>query len=210
MKLSSILRQARNSEIKQLSAKDKTDEVLIDYVNLAVDAIYRKFDLAIEEAIITLVPGKTAYKLDGSDSDVTLSSSSEFMGIISASDEKGPIGVNDDVDEYGIFTIGFDTVQVPLTSEGGFISVIYKSYADEVVYVDDNGSAQEVDIRLPRGLMQAVLYYMGFKAHGSVSGIDGERNVYMSAFTRECQMALEEGIVPRDTISRDVGEKGFM
>lgn len=211
MKLSAIIRQARNSEVKQLSSKDKTDEVLIDYINLAVDALYRKFDLVMEEAIITLVPGKTIYSLDGTDADVSLGSSNELMGIVNATDERGPIAINDDVDEFSIYTIGFDSVQIPLTSEGSFISLIYKPYPELIEYVDSgDGSAVDVDVRVPRGLMQALLYYMGFKAHGSVNGIDGERNSYMSAFTRECQAAVEEGIVPRDAMSRDVKEKGFM
>ena len=211
MKLSTIIRQARNSEIKPISSKDKTDAVLIDYINLAIDALYRKFDLAMEEAIITLVPGKTLYKLDGTDTDVSLSSASEFMGILEAFDEQGKIGVNDDLDDFGVYTSGFDSVQIPMVETGSYVSLIYKAYPAEVVYVDSgSGVAEEVDIRVPRGLMQAVLYYMGFKAHGSVNGIDGERNGYMAAFNRECQSALEEGIVPRDSLNRDVAEKGFM
>ena len=61
MKLSTIISQARSGELKSLSSKDKTDEVIVNYINLALIALYSRFTLRTEEAIVALADGKTLY-----------------------------------------------------------------------------------------------------------------------------------------------------
>ena len=92
MRLRSIINNARNRELRQLSSKDKTDEVLVGYINLAMLALYSRFQLRTEEIVLNLKSGKTVYKLDGTDPDVykegMLFEDNDVMAIIKAFDEE--------------------------------------------------------------------------------------------------------------------------
>ena len=57
MLLTTILSQARSAELKPLSEKDKTDEVVIGYLNLALVALYSRFFIKTQEALIVLEKG---------------------------------------------------------------------------------------------------------------------------------------------------------
>lgn len=54
MRLSKIITSARNRELRQLSAKDKTDEIIVGYINLAILALYSRFQLRTEEVVLKL------------------------------------------------------------------------------------------------------------------------------------------------------------
>ena len=216
MKLSTILRKARSGELKSLSTKDKTDVVVIDFINTGLTALYSKFQLKTEEAIVTLSSGKTLYKLDGTDSDVNVSGlpieADTVLQIIEASDEVRTIGINDDDDEMGIFTPSYDSIQVPVATNGTYISLIYKTNPVLVEFIDvGDGTAEEAEIPLPAALEIQLLHYVGYRAHGSVNGeIGAENNTHLMRFESSCKEAARLGIVPTDTYSRDVTRKGFV
>lgn len=102
MKLSFLLEQARNGELAVFSDKDKTDDKIVGYINLALIALYSRFQLATEEAIVRLRPDipKTIYTMDSTDADVRVGGQAmqddQFMSIVSAYNEDGSeIVVND-------------------------------------------------------------------------------------------------------------------
>ena len=70
MRLKMIIANARNRELKNLSPKDKTDEVIVSYINIAMMELYSIFQLRSDELVLNLNTGKTVYKLDGTDPDV--------------------------------------------------------------------------------------------------------------------------------------------
>ena len=121
VKLSTIISMARAGELKSLSAKDKTDDVVINYINLALIALYGRFQLSTAEAIITLrhdIP-KTIYTLDSSDPDVVVENQpmrdDEFMSVLSVWNEDGTrAGLNDEKDPFSIYTISYKQLQIPL------------------------------------------------------------------------------------------------
>jgi len=220
MKLSFLLEQARSGELDAISKKDKTDRKVITYVNLAMIALYNRFQLATEEAIVTLRPDivKTVYTMDASDGDVTVSGAAmpdnDFMAIVAAFNEDGTeIKVNDEEDPLSIFTVAYNKVQIPLLGTNAYVSVIYRKNPTLITYVDDgDGNAEDVDIALPVQLLEAALHYIGYRAHGAINGeIAAENNTHFTRYIAACNLAETLGIITADDTSRiAVNKKGFV
>ena len=54
MRLKMIIANARNRELKNLSPKDKTDEVIVSYINIAMMELYSIFQLRSDELVLNL------------------------------------------------------------------------------------------------------------------------------------------------------------
>lgn len=226
MQLSFILDQARHGELASVSKKDKSDQVIVGYINLALIALYNKFQLSSQEAIITLRPdlNKVLYSMDGTDTDVEVLNGGllrpgSFMAIIVAYAEDGTIiNVNSDKDPKSIYTASYDLLQIPLLqdSEGNdisYVSIIYRENPELVAYVDDgNGNATDVDVKVPMQLLEAMLHYIGYRAHGAVNGnVRAENNTHYTRFLRACEEATMLGLLPQyDSTGPTVTEKGFL
>lgn len=220
MKLSFVLEEARSGELSSLSTKDKTDRKIVTYINLALIALYGRFQLATEEAIIRLRPDipKTIYTMSSTDADVSVGpramADDEFMSIVSAFDEDGSeITVNDTNDPKSVLTVSYNQVQVPLLAESGYISLIYRKNPTLVVFTDDgNGNALDTDVQLPLQLLEALLHYVGYRAHGALDGnINTEQNTHYMRFEQACKRAEELGVLTADdTMSKSVQLKGFV
>ena len=216
MRLSKIITSARNRELRQLSAKDKTDEIIVGYINLAMLALYSRFQLRTEEVVLNLKSGKTVYKLDGTDLDVykegRLFEDNDVMAIIKAFDEEKELSINKDNDPLSIFTISYDTVQVPFAATGEHIGLIYRASPIEVEYVDDGeGNAVDLDVKLPPQMLEAMLHHIGYSAHGSIDGnVQPETTTHLTRFERACDRLEILGLIPQDTIDMDTDRKGFL
>ena len=220
VKLSTIISQARSGELKSLSTKDKTDDVIVNYINMALIALYGRFQLATQEAIITLRPDipKTIYTMSSTDSDVkvagALMDDTEFMCISSVWNEDGTkAGINDEKDPTSVYTLSYNQIQVPLLAEGGFLSVIYRKNPTLIEYIDDGyTNATDTVVGIPLQLLEAMLHYIGYRAHGSLNGnINTENNTHYMRFDAACNMARELGVLtPDDVSSKSVIEKGFV
>lgn len=216
MKLSTVIRQARNGELRGMSLKDKTDEVVVDYINMAIIELHKRFTLHVDEAIITLRTAKTVYSLSSTDTDVTVNNlpmvDGTVMQIIEAYDEKGSIPINDDTNPFSIYTVAYNKVQVPITNIGSYISIIFRVNPELVVFVDaGQGTATEAEIDLPDSLLEPMLHYIGYRAHGSVDGnISAENNTHLMRFKASCNDIEAMGLLPSDVIARNVWSKGFI
>lgn len=216
MKLKSIIALARNRELKNLSDIDKTDEVIVGYLNLALIALYSRFQLRTEELVLNLRTGKTVYKLDGTDPDVyrdgVLFTGDDVMGLVKAYDEEGDISINKDNDPMSVFTVAYNKVQVPYAVDGEHIGLLYRAAPTEVVYVDDgSGNAVEAQVDLPMHMMEALLSHIGYSAYSSIDmNSEAETDKHMSRFDRACSMLEALGLVPTDALDLDVDRKGFM
>ena len=232
--LKDIIRQARSGELRSLSKKDKTDEVIVDYINLGLLEIYKRFQLETEEAIITMHTAKTLYRIDGTDSDVTIKSwngatfntitipEDDVLQITEAFDENGRVPINDDGDLLSVFTPSYDTIQVPITEDGSYISLIYKKNPQLVevsdLVIDADGSLDLNDattntykVKLPKTLLVPLLHYIGYRAHGAVEGeVNAENSTHLNRFEAACKRAEDLGAVPTDSTNRDVSVKGFI
>lgn len=219
MKLSFILDQARNGELKSLSTKDKTDEVIVGYINLALVALYSRFQLKTEEAIITLEtnPARTVYTLDSTDTAVRVNGASmpddDVMSIVDAFDESGRhVAINDEKDPFSIYTVSYNQVQIPLVNEGTYISIIYRKNPTLVTYTETNNVTDEKVVELPLQLLEPMLHYIGYRAHGAVDGkLNTENNTHYMRFEKSCERAQELGVLTADdVVGVSVTDKGFV
>lgn len=210
MKMSTIIKQARRGELSGLSDKAKTDEAIVDYVNRALVAIYNRFQLRMEEAIIALKDNKTIYRLDGNDTDVSMASVDSFIAIVEAYDEDGRIGINDESDDRSILTVSYNSVQIPLTRTGNYVSILYRAGADEIDYDTLTESGFD-NVPLPNSLMDALLNYVAYVAHKSYDDPTQSNSInYLNLFNQACKEAENFGLVPVDSYHRDVEVKGFI
>ena len=218
MRLENIINTARNGELKSLSAKDKTNDVVIDYINTAVTALYNRFTLRTVTATITPTNGNTVFILsrscrDSSTSDVLVDyGRREFNKVISIVDNLGnKYSINNDNDIATIMMPSYDTVVIPsldnLPAEFVNFIVVIGVVPLEIPLDADLGTRVDV----PRFLLEAMLHYIGYRAHGSVDGnIDGENNTHLMRFVAACNSVEELGLVPTDNTVRNVTTKGFI
>lgn len=220
MKLSFILSQARNGELAGLSQIDKSDEKVIEYINLGLIALYTRFQLVTEEAIISLhaMPAKTIYTLDSTDPDVQVNGAAmptdDCMVILEAYGEGGSrIPINDDTNPLSLFTVAYNKLQIPLLEDNTYISIIYKKNPTMVQFIDaGQGAATETNVELPTVLLEPLLHYIGYRAHGAVNGsVQTENSTHYTRYEASCNKVLEMGGLPVDDNSTTaLYRKGFL
>lgn len=220
MKLSLLLDQLRTGELDSLSKKDKTDQKIVTYINMGLIALYSRFQLATEEAIVTLRPdiAKTTYTLNSTDADVNVNghamTDDEFMSIVAAYNEDGTtINVNDDKDPGSIFTVAYNKLQIPILEDNAYVSIIYRKNPTLVVFVDDgSGGAVDADVALPMQLLEPICHYVGYRAHGAVDGkLTTENNSHYTRYDAACKRVEQLGaITADDTTMSTVRSKGFI
>jgi len=218
MTANEVLTLAKAGELLQLSPAIKdSNDVLIGYLNLGMIELYKRFMLRTDEAIITLVDGKTIYKLDGTDADVAMDGSMLYliaaygdgtdMSDYSTDDVRLPINEEDNL--LSINTVSYNEVQVPLITPGAFISLIYVVKPDKVTAL-----TLDAELDMPDQFVEPLLHYLGYRAHGSMDGnIQTESNTHYMRFEASCNRLKElgVGITPDDISMRNrLFDKGFV
>lgn len=216
MRLENIINTARNGELKSLSAKDKTNDVVIDYINTAVVALYNRFVLRTVTAKLTPVDGKLFYSFDRLSSDVRDGTivvdynKKEFNKLVNITDNLGnTYTVNDDNDTSTIKMPSYDSVVVPAEVPYNFeyYNLVVATVPTEIPIDSD----MDYIVDVPRFLLEAMMHYIGYRAHGSVDGnIDAENNTHLMRFVASCNAIEALGLIPMDNTSRYVTTKGFI
>jgi hypothetical protein len=208
MTANEVIALARAGELRQLSTAIKDDTTtLIGFINLGMLELYKRFVLRTDEAIITLVDGKVVYSLDGTDTDVEMGDG-DFMYLISAYGESDKIDdytfddkilpINEEDNIFSINTISYNKIQIPLITEGAFISIIYASKPTKVTSAN-----LDTELDIPDQFVKPLLHYLGYEAHGSMDGnVQDENNAHYLRFEASCNKLRELGIgIAPDDIS---------
>lgn len=203
MTIQDVIEYAKAGELSQIhTAEDNAD--VITYINLGLIELYKRFSLRYEEAIVTMRTDKTIYKLDGTDADVDVSS--DVSKIVEIYDENGSsLPINSETEALSINTPTWDTIQVPYPSNGDRLSIVYIAPPEKVITTTDK-------LQLPSVLLEALLHYIGYRAHGSIDGkINAENNTHYMRFEKSCEQARKDGFITSDDVTaRSVKEKGFL
>lgn len=197
MLISQVIDMARAGELSNLSDESFTDAKIISYINLGLIELYKRFQLRTAEALITMVADETNYLIDGTDINVKLEADApEVMAILEAYDESGAmLNINVENDEYGIMTPEYDLVQIPNPSDGEKIGILYLAAP---TYITTNTQK----LKLPMSLLEAILHYIGYRAHGSVDGnVQAENNTHYQRFEASVARAKMLGVVTQDDIA---------
>jgi hypothetical protein len=210
MTLGNVVDQLKYGELRSIAVKDD-NAAIVSYVNLALQALYNRFTLKTSEQLIPMYNNVVEYTL-----------ASDLMTIDGIYDENGDEFALDDVNSlFSIQQVDFETIQVPNPNTGATLSVVYKPSPTWLVYVDETSLTQNIPI--PPQLMEPLLHYVGYRAHGSMDGnIKSENNTHYMRFVASCDrieqlglvrkavvpahVSLAESISEIDTVYQDIGE----
>lgn len=187
MLVSEIVTQLKYGELRSVAVKDDLP-AMISYMNLAVIALYSRFKIIRNEQIIDLLDNVSIYNLN-----------LDILLIEAAYTELGEVSVNDDNDILGVFTPSFDTIQVPNAATGNQLSVLYVASPDPLVLDVDDAVTLAQNVRIPLALIEPLLHYIGYRAHGSMNGdIKAENNTHYMRYEASCKRVLELGLIRVD------------
>lgn len=207
MVVQDIIDIAKYSELNNLAVKNDVDAI-VAFINMGLLELHKRFPLSIEEHIVSLQEGVTLYSLP-SNFMYALEAYGEVDLTTGVLNEPNRIPINDVDDPESIFFPNFTQVQVPLTATGAYVSIIYVTKPVRIT-TDDLST----EISIPETLIDALLHYVGYRAHSGIRG-DGqaENNMYYARFERSCEKARELGVAyPLDSwkMSNRLLDRGFV
>lgn len=201
-----VINLIKYGEVTNLAIKNDT-AALLSFINMGVMELYKRFPLNVEEHIVDLEDNTVNY-------DLPL----DFMYPLEAYGEvpensQNPsaprISINDSDDPYSIFFPNYSQVQIPLVSSGDYVSIIYVTKPIPLTEADLN-----TDIGIPDTLIEALIYYVGFRAHTGIrSDGQSENNMHWIRFDQSCKKARELGVAyPLDswTMVDRLQNRGFV
>lgn len=202
-----IINMAKGSELRNIAvANDPT--TILSYINLGMIELYKRFPLSVKEYMIELVGDGSEYILP-----------SDLMYIVGAYGEVpegfdlvvNELPINEEENPLSVNTVSWNKVQIPGSVEGEFVSIIYVA-SPEMLVVDDDEAYLKFDIEIPPQMVEALLHYIGYRAHAAMDGnIQAENNTHYSRFEASCKRIEATGMFTSDDLSmatRDL--KGFV
>ena len=217
MTANEVIALAKVGELSKLSIAIKDDNtVLLGFINLGLVELYKRFPLKNDEAIVTLRDGKTIYKLDGTDTDVSMGE--PFMYLLGAYEDGTDndfsasalsLPINEEDNIYSVNSISYNSIQIPLVTTGAYISLIYVAKPTKVTTL-----TLDEELDLPDQMIEALLHYIGYRAHGAMdANIQTESNTHYMRFEASCTKLRElgVGIAPDDvSMNSRISMKGFV
>lgn len=197
MKISEVIEMAKYGELNQLVVKDDSPAI-ISFINLGLIELHKRFSISVKEYVVTLVEGQTIYTLPA---DLVLIDS-----VFAESGEE--ILINNEDDPLGVMTPSYNTIQVPNPEVGTAISIIYVAYPEYVTSPDE-------DLALPLTLLEALLHYIGYRAHSGIDTTSTESNqnqsIHYIRFDASCKKARELGVMSIDNpTNRKLKDRGYV
>lgn len=202
MTVRQIIDLAKSSELNGTVLANK-DDVILGFINLGVLELHKRFQLKLEEYIIELVDGQDVYTMP-----------SDYMWIVAAYGEidirstetVNVLPVNEEDNPLSINTIGWNKLQVPVSIEGAYVSIIY--VASPTVY-----TLTDETVDLPPQMIEALLAYIGYRANAAIdSGVQTEDSVWYQRFEHMCDKLREYGMVNSDDMfmNKRITTRGFV
>jgi len=205
MTVQNVIDMAVSSELKNIAVKDDTTSIL-NYINLGMIELYKRFPLKVEEWLVTLGDGVIEYTAPG-----------DLMWIVAAYGEVDEydtgntvitqLPINDEDNILSVNTISWNKVQIPGSISGSYVSIIYVA---SPVYITEADLVNEIE--LPAQLIEALLHYVGYRAHAAMDGnIQAENSTHYSRFEASCKRVESTGMFTSDTLDMsDRNLKGFV
>lgn len=202
MTVRQIIDLAKSSELNGTVLANK-DDVILGFMNLGVLELHKRFQLKLEEYIIELVDGQDVYTMP-----------SDYMWIVAAYGEVdirstetvNVLPVNEEDNPLSINTIGWNKLQVPVSIEGAYVSIIYVASPTAYTLTDET-------VDLPPQMIEALLAYIGYRANAAIdSGVQTEDSVWYQRFEHMCDKLREYGMVNSDDMfmNKRITTRGFV
>jgi len=204
MTLQDVISLAATGELKNLAIKTDVPTVL-DYINLGMIELYKRFPLNIAEYTFTRTLTDTLYTLP-----------TDCMWVLSA---YGPaeinqkvqfveLPINDENTPYSVYTVSWNKLQVGPSVATGYVNLIYSANAPHYTSAD---LAKPID--LPDQFIEPLLNYVGYRGHGAMNGnIQAESNTHYQRFELGCKRILKEGMYDQNSLHTNnrITTRGFV
>lgn len=196
MTVQEVVNMAVAGELKNLAVKNNT-EAIISFINLGVIELYKRCNISTKVEVVRTSPVASVYTLRNKDVN-------QILSVYDTNNKELRSRLVLDDNEYDIAIVNYRTfiLTKPLEEE---LLVVYSAAPPIITSLED-----EIDI--PYAMLEALLHYVGYRAHGSVDGsINAENTTHYTRFEKSCAMLVDYGYVtPPLTVSYSVEQKGFV
>lgn len=204
MTVGQVIDLAKNGELNNLKVAEKP-EVIVGYINLGILELYKRFQLKVEEYIVTLEDNVDTYLLP-TDCMWLIAAYGEVD--IRSTETVNQLPINEEDNPLSINTVGWNKIQVPISVAGAYVSLIY--VASPPSYGIDDMS---VEIELPAQMIEALLSYIGYRANSAIdTGVQTEDSVYYQRFEASCDKLRGYGMYNSDDMymNKRLSIRGFV
>ena len=193
-----VLDLAKASELQTLAVR-KDDKSILGYINLGLLELYKRFPIETKEVILELESGTSEYILP-SDCMYLVSAYSEVP-----EDSELPyieLPINEEDHPLSVNTVSWNKVQVPQAVDGAYISLIYVASPEMIRYDEVSESHLMQDIPIPPQMIEALLHYVGYRAHAATDGdIEAENTTHYTRFEASCARIEKSGLFTSDDLN---------
>jgi len=210
MLIKDLVSLAKYSELSGVAAKDDIDAI-VAFINLGMIELYKRFPIKVEEYIVNLVDGVAYYDMP-SNFMYYLSVHGEITISEKEKNKNNELPVNDEDNPYSVFFNDWNTIQIPSSVVGSYVSIIYVAKPAMITSIHAEDGVTELE--LPDSLIEALLSYVGYRAHLGIRGdAQSENNAHWRRFVRSVDKAIELGIAtPIDSVAMPfrLSSRGFV
>ena len=204
MTIKQVVKLAQAGELSNIAVKANIDAI-VGYINLGLLELYKRFPISVKEHVVTLLDNTDVYTMP-----------SDYMWLISAYGEVPEddltsvvnlLTINEEDNPLSINTPSWNTVQIPLSVAGAYVSLIYVAAPGVIEYVAGTdtytiGGVSATEIPMPVQMVEALLHYIGYRAHAAMDGnIQAENSTHYTRFEQSCNRIKDLGMSSSDDLS---------
>lgn len=210
MTVQQVIDLAKEGELKNIAVKQDNVSIL-GFINLGMIELYKRFPLNIKEHIITIVDGIDEYTLPSDCLWVVAAYGEVLVGDTNQTNE---LAINEEDNPESINIVSWNTVQIPGRAAGVNISLIYRAAPVYLTEANDlNPETGSTQIEIPLQLLEALLHYIGYRAHNAINGkVNSEYTTHYTLFEQACKRVEDEGMLTSDDMSMKtrIANRGFL
>lgn len=181
----------------------KNEEALILFMNLGVNELFRRFNLAIKSEVVLTNPNLALYELRNSDVSLFLTLYDKNGVELQQTDV-----LNSNYWDYKLVNYKSFVLQKPTDNT---LYAIYKASAPELKELND-------EVELPTAMIEALLSYIAYMGHSTVttqtsvlSRGKSEADIHYERFLAACNELEMQGYkIPLNTETVSINVKGYI
>ena len=207
MRLQDIFGILKNTELKQIIIGED-DQKVLDLLNMAIIEVYGKFNILQEEQIITIVPGKTRYRLqDNSQRVLQVYYRDTTKSPLLGNDAFIEVPINDINCDESVFTPQPYVLHVPNPDKGRVYSIMQTVVPP---YIRKN-NIDTLDFLIPPQFMEPIVNYAAYRGYKSMNGDEqSEIGSHYRAYMQSCNEVYKKGMINYSMLTNTkLTERGY-
>ena len=192
MRLKDLFNILKNTELKQIVVGED-DQQVIDLLNLSLIEVYGKFNILVEEYLLSTTDGITRYRLqDNSQRVLQVYFKSMDKRIAGEDDSFTEVPLNDINCNDSVFTPQPYVLHIPNARTGDVYSVL-QTVVPPLVTKDN---IDTVDIIIPPQFIDPIMFYAAYRAYKSMNGDEQtEVGTHWRSYKASCDEVYRKGMM---------------